>query len=171
MLDPAFGYLPELDLPGSNPAQQRLARERYRLLWDITIDGRLSAAGRTPLASREQHQAAFSRGYSFWPETRQADTFDALWRNAAPRHAEFLALITDPRGLRTTNHPAPGASCPLCEFPTFAWVTEGNLPPGLVPTIAAQHPGWTPDQGLCARCLETYEALAAATSAIGPRSG
>ena len=51
MLDPAFGYAPTLDLPGLNGAQQRLARERYRLLWDITIDGRLTAAGRTPMAA------------------------------------------------------------------------------------------------------------------------
>ncbi|MBL9139018.1 MAG: hypothetical protein JNK85_24335 [Verrucomicrobiales bacterium] len=171
MLDPAFGYLPELDLPGLNPAQQRLARERYRLLWDITIDGRLSAAGHTPMASREQHEAAFSRGYSFWPEARKADTFANLWRNTAPRHAEFLVLIVDPRGLRDAHQPAPGASCPLCGFPTFAWVAAGALPPDLVPTIATQHPGWTTEQGLCGRCLETYEALAGAASTSGRRAG
>ncbi|MFO1512430.1 MAG: hypothetical protein U1F83_05870 [Verrucomicrobiota bacterium] len=100
MLDPAFGYAPTLDLPGLNGAQQRLARERYRLLWDITIDGRLAAAGHTPMATREQHAAAFARGYSFWPEDRQQITFTALWHNASPCHAEFLALIADPRGLR-----------------------------------------------------------------------
>lgn len=171
MLDPVFGYLPELNLPGLNPAQQRLARERYRLLWDITIDGRLSAAGRTPMASREQHEGAFFRGYSFWPEARRMDTFGALWRSPAPSHAEFLALITDPRGLRAAHQPVPGASCPLCGFPTFAWVAEGTLPSAFVPTIANQHPGWTPEQGLCGRCLETYEALAGAASTIGTRSG
>ena len=80
MLDPAFGYAPTLDLPGLNGAQQRLARERYRLLWDITIDGRLTAAGHTPMAAREQHAAAFARGYSFWPEDRQTETFDSLWQ-------------------------------------------------------------------------------------------
>ncbi len=167
MLDPVFGYLPELDLPELNPAQQRLARERYRLLWDITIDGRLSGAGHRPMASREQHEAAFSRGYSFWPEARRAETFDTLWKETAPRHGDFLALIADPRGLRTAQHPVPGASCPLCAFPTFAWVAEGALPPELVPTIAAQYPGWTPEQGLCGRCLETYEALGGAASEIG----
>lgn len=160
MLNPDFAYLPTLDLPGLNAAQQRLARERYRLLWDITIDGRLSGAGLIPMATREQHQHAFSLGYSFWPEGRQADTFDALWRNAEPRHGDFLALIADPRGLREAHRPAPGASCPLCEFPTFAWVAEDALPADLARTIAAQYPGWTPEQGLCGRCLETYQALA-----------
>ena len=166
MVSPDFGYLPALDLPGLNAAQQRLARERYRLLWDITIDGRLTAAGRTPMATRDQHETAFSRGYSFWPEARRTATFDALWRNAAPRHGDFLALIIDPRGLREAHRPAPGASCPLCEFPTFAWVAEGALPPDLARIIAAEYPGWTAEQGLCSRCLETYQALAGAAAPI-----
>jgi hypothetical protein len=93
MLDPAFGYSPALDLPGLNTAQQRLAAERYRLLWDITIDGRLAATGHTPLTPREQHAAAFARGYAFWPAERQSETFESLWRNAKPCHSDLLALI------------------------------------------------------------------------------
>ena len=158
MLDPAFGYAPTLDLPGLNGAQQRLARERYRLLWDITIDGRLTAAGHTPTAAREQHAAAFARGYSFWPEDRQATTFESLWHNAAPSHAEFLALIADPRGLRESHRPAPGGSCPLCDFPTFSWADADALRPEIAARVVAEFPTWTPDQGLCSRCLETYQA-------------
>ena len=160
MLDPAFGYAPTLDLPGLNGAQQRLARERYRLLWDITIDGRLTAAGHTPTAAREQHAAAFARGYSFWPEDRQATTFESLWHNAAPSHAEFLALIADPRGLRESHRPAPGGSCPLCDFPTFSWADADALRPEIAARVVAEFPAWTPGQGLCGRCLETYQAAA-----------
>jgi hypothetical protein len=160
MLRPDFGYLPTLDLPGLNSAQQRLARERYRLIWDITIDGRLSAAGHVPMATCEQHRAAFFRGYSFWPEARRTDTFDALWQNGSPAHAQFLALIADPRGLRESHGPAPGASCPLCGFPTFAWVSDGAVTTEIARTIAAQFPDWTTEQSLCTRCLETYETLA-----------
>ncbi|NOS69441.1 MAG: hypothetical protein HOP33_05855 [Verrucomicrobia bacterium] len=161
MLDPAFGYAPTLDLPGLNGAQQRLARERYRLLWDITIDGRLAADGYTPMAARAQHAAAFSRGYSFWPEEKQAETFDILWQTRSPRHAELLALIADPRGLREAHRPAPGASCPLCDFPTFTWADTEALLPGITTRIVADFAAWTPEQGLCGRCLETYEAATA----------
>ncbi len=160
MLDPAFGYAPTLDLPGLNGAQQRLARERYRLLWDITIDGRLAAAGRTPMQAREQHAAAFARGYSFWPEQRQAEAFNALWQGRSPRHADFLTLIADPRGLRDAHRPAPGASCPLCDFPTFQWADVAMLPPEIVHRIVAEFPAWQPEQSLCSRCLETYQAAA-----------
>lgn len=161
MLDPAFGYAPVLDLPGLNGAQQRLARERYRLLWDITIDGRLTTAGHMPMAAREQHAAAFARGYSFWPTDRQAETFESLWRIVAPRHADFLALIADPRGLREAHRPAPGGSCPLCDFPTFTWADAGALRPEILARVTAEFSAWSAEQGLCGRCLETYQAAAA----------
>jgi hypothetical protein len=161
MLDPAFGYAPTLDLPGLNGAQQRLARERYRMLWDITIDGRLTAAGHTPMQSREQHAAAFARGYSFWPADRQGETFESLWHNAVPRHVDFLALIADPRGLREAHRPAPGGSCPLCDFPTFNWADAGALLPEIAARVTAEFPAWSPEQGLCGRCLETYVAATA----------
>jgi hypothetical protein len=160
MLDPAFGYAPELDLPGLNAAQQRLARERYRLLWDITIDGRLAAANHTPMAAREQHAAGFSSSYSFWTAERQTETFDSLWCSATPRHAEFLALIADPRGLRAAHRPAPDASCPLCDFPTFTWADLGTVPAEITQRITAEFPMWSPEQGLCDRCLEMYQAAA-----------
>lgn len=168
MLDPAFDYAPTLDLPGLNGAQQRLARERYRLLWDITIDGRLAAAGHVPMAGREQHAAAFSRGYSFWPADRQGKTFESLWHNAVPRHADFLALIADPRGLRDAHRPTPGASCPLCDFPTFTWADGERLSPEIAARVVAEFPAWTPEQGLCGRCLETY--LAGAAQQLQPAS-
>jgi len=169
LLDPVFGYVPSLDLPGLNTAQQRLARERYRLLWDITIDGRLAAAGHTPSAAREQHAAAFSCGYSFWPVEKQSELFESLWRNASPRHSDFLALIADPRGLRGTHRPAPGAACPLCAFPTFDWAKAEALPTDMTSRIVAEFPAWSPEQGLCGRCREAYEALARFSGAGEPR--
>jgi hypothetical protein len=159
MLDPAFGYSPELGLPGLNAAQHRLARERYRLLWDITIDGRLSAVGNEPMATLAQHAMAFARGYSFWPERKRAETFASLWCNNQPQHADFLALIADPRGLRDAHQPAPGASCPLCDFPTFDWAGAIALAPEILARVIAEFPSWSPEQGLCNRCLEAYAAL------------
>jgi hypothetical protein len=160
MVDSAFGYSPVLEVPELNAAQHRLARERYRLLWDITIDGRLTAAGHAPLVAREQHAAGFARAYSFWPVEKQAQIFETLWGNSAPRHAEFLELIADPRNVRDEHRPSPGASCPLCGFTTFAWVEGDTLLPDLATRIATEFPNWLPEQGLCGRCHEVYTAAA-----------
>lgn len=160
MLDPAFGYQPELDLPGLNAAQRRLARERYRVLWDITIDARLVAAGHVPTAPREQHARAFACGYSFWPETRRQEVFEALWSAAQPSHRALLELVADPRGLRDAHQPGPGASCPLCGFPTFQWAAAHAILPDLAARIRGEFPHWESEHGVCGRCLETYEAAA-----------
>jgi hypothetical protein len=159
MVDPNFGYSPVLELPALNAAQQRLARERYRLLWDITIDGRLTASGHAPMSARDKYATTFGRGYSFWPAEKQAETFEALWDNSTPSHANFLSLIADPRGLREAHRPAPGASCPLCDFPTFSWTDAETLSPEITARIAAEFPSWSPEQGLCGRCRETYEVV------------
>lgn len=162
MVNPAFGYSPTLDLPGLNSAQQRLARERYRLLWDITIDGRLAARGHPPMQNQEQHVAAFDRGYAFWTEEKRSSVFASLWKSRSPSHAELLSLIDDPRGLRHSLRPAAGASCPLCDFPTFAWAPDDRVSQDILRRIQLEFPQWQADQGLCNRCLETYEATASA---------
>ena len=45
MLDPTFGYIRELPSVETDPAVVNLLRERYRVLWDATIDGRLCREG------------------------------------------------------------------------------------------------------------------------------
>ena len=158
MVDPGFAYSPILDAGGATAMQQRLVSERYRVLWDVTIDGRLNRAGRATVAGREQRLAEFERTYSFWPPERRAAVFASLWGDPAPAHAPLLALASDPRDVRAGQRPAPGAPCPLCGFPTFNWLTAEALPPRTIDAIRAEFPAWTPDQGLCQRCGEVYEA-------------
>lgn len=163
MLDPAFGYSPELHLPGRNAAQQRLTRERYRLLWDIAIDGRVTASSRATVGSREEHRASFDYAFDFWPEPRREEVFDSLWNNRQPRHADLLAMAADPRGLESAHEPVPGAACPLCGFATFAWADIDGLSLQTTTAIRAEFPAWTPDQGACRRCVEIYRIVGART--------
>lgn len=157
MVDPAFAYSPQIHLPTHNHTQQRITRERYRLLWDTTIDGRLTRAGRETVNRQEQHQALFERAFSFWPEEKRRRVFDAHWTERAPRHENILALATDPRDLSHAQEPLPGGSCPLCHFPTFEWTDVTALAPETLSTLRTQFPHWTPDQGACKRCVEIYE--------------
>jgi hypothetical protein len=155
MVDSAFGYEPEL--PGSGPSvnQQRLARERYRLLWDVTIDGRLSRGGRNTIATRDERRSEFGAAFAFWSEARQVEVFQSLWNHAAPTHQMLVSLVCDSRRLQTTG-PGPGAPCPLCGFPTFVWAAAEALAEQTTNAIRTEFPQWTPDQGVCARCATIY---------------
>ena len=156
MVDPAFGYRPELRGSGVSLASQRLARERYRLLWDVSIDGRLSRAGHETIASREQRQAALSSAFPFWSESRAREVFDSLWASPSPSHRWLEELVCDPRQLQASPGPRAGAACPLCGFPTFVWAESLSLEDGSVTAIQAEFPDWTPAQGVCARCHAIY---------------
>ena len=156
MVDPAFGYVPELTVASPSLSQQRLARERYRLLWDVSIDGRLVARRRQTVATKEQRWREFSDGFDFWTVERQEQVFNSLWSNPQPTHRAFEELVCDPRQLQSGNGPRPGASCPLCGFPTFAWADDSHLTEHAVKLIRAEFPHWTRGQGACARCVDIY---------------
>jgi hypothetical protein len=164
MLDPAFGYSPRLDLPGQNAAQQRLTRERYRLLWDITIDGRLSRASAAGCSLQQQHRADFDRAFGFWAETKRDEVFTDLWNDPHPRHTALLAIAADPRGIKAAHEPAPGAPCPLCGFSTFEWAATETLSAAAA-RIQSEFSDWTPERGACRRCVEIYKVLCAQSAA------
>ncbi len=157
MLDPAFGYSPEFTLPQQRGAQQRLTLMRYRLLWDVTIDGRILNSGRATLGTREQRWGEFNRAYGFWSEEQRKETFEKLWTDRNPKHEKLLAMASDPRDLQHHSGMLPGAPCPLCTFPTFEWMDAASMQPSTIETISAQFPKWTHEQGACKRCVEIYE--------------
>jgi hypothetical protein len=156
MVDPAFAYLPELPVSGPSLHQHRLARERYRLLWDVAIDGRLTRCNRDTIATKDQRWTEFAAGFAFWPEGRQQEVFDSLWTHPAPTHRILEELVCDPRQLQSTSGPRPGTPCPLCGFPTFAWASVTTLADHTLSAIRSEFPHWTPEQGACARCSDIY---------------
>lgn len=156
MVDPAFGYRPELAGLCDSLGSQRLARERYRLLWDVSIDGRLSQVGRQTIATRDERWLAFTCAFPFWNEPRQQQIFDALWTNSSPSHRCLEELVCDPRQLQNASGPQAGAPCPLCGFPTFAWGDAASLAHTMVTAIQSEFPFWAPEQGICARCHAIY---------------
>ena len=151
MVNPAFGYSPDLRGHVANPSHQRIVRERYRLLWDITIDARL---GR--VMEKERHHTVFDQAFWFWPENKRSDVFSRLWSSESPRHEELLALASDPRDLTHADKPLPGGACPLCGFSTFEWADLDALEESVRAIIEREFPHWSAAQGACQRCAEVY---------------
>jgi hypothetical protein len=158
MLDAGFDYSPQLHLSGQNASQQRLTRERYRLLWDVTIDGRLTNSGRATVGDRGQHWAAFERAFGFWPEPKRDEIFGSLWNGQRPRHAGLLEIASDPREAKSSHLPLPGAPCPLCGFPTFQWADMSRVEGLIRDAIRGEFALWSPEQGACGRCVEVFGA-------------
>lgn len=154
LCDPAFGHDPAA-LAAVPPHRRRLVQERYRLAWGISVDGRLARAGREPLGDVHTLARALD-GHGLG-----TGVFQALWAGPRPAHVELmrLAVAAGDGDARRSS----GGACPLCGFPTHAWTVPRV--PALVAAIRADAPGWAAADGVCARCLERYEAMAeAATS-------
>jgi hypothetical protein len=156
MVDPAFGYAPELAVPQASVSQQRLARERYTVLWDTSIDGRLTGSGRPTIANQQRRWIEFTNTFGFWPAGEQERVFNSIWNDPAPNHQALEALVCDPRQVHSSAGPQPGGLCPLCGFPTFAWAAPAALGETVCAAIGREFPHWSPEQGSCGRCLEVF---------------
>jgi hypothetical protein len=161
MLDPAFGYSPDIHLPGRPPAEEHILRERYRILWDTTIDGRLEREGRGLDTPKEKRLAEFNRAFVFVAEASRLELWDKLWNGERPPHNQLLSLACRARQLApqhstAATQPPPGAPCPLCQFPTFDWARPQIFSDELRLAIAKDFPRWSPEQGACDRCVEVY---------------
>lgn len=165
MLDPAFGY--ERSLPSSDdgPSSDNIQRDRYRVLWDITIDGRLARASH-PASRRGVPQGdrpdprdtrwrEFAATFSMLGDNcRRA--FDRWFDHEHPTHAALVAFAQAPTGSETTRN---SGRCPLCRFPVASLDPRPDrLSPVTVAAIGGHYPSWNIGQGLCSQCLDLFEA-------------
>jgi hypothetical protein len=166
MLDPSFGYEPALPMAEGGPTHDRLLNERYRVLWDTTIDGRMVHWGWAEEKVRDERLGDFNR---FFPmlgdETVQA--FRRFFERESHTHTELVAFARNPRASIGSSQMRsyPGSRCPLCGFPTYAFTPEPESMPGQVITLIVQDfPHWHPSQGLCLQCADLYGAEIGANS-------
>ena len=160
MLDPAFGYEPTLPAAEGGPTHDRLLAERYRILWDATIDGRLARRGWAPESARGEHLAEFSRAFSMLGDDTER-IFSRFFNSESPAHAELAAFAYNPRGavVAASPRPHPGSRCALCGFPTHDFESDpDHLPAHALAEIAHDFPRWRPDHGLCRQCADLYRA-------------
>jgi hypothetical protein len=162
MLDPTFAYEPREQISGILPAEEPLVRDRYRLLWDITIDSRLLRAGRETVASREQRRTEFDAQFHGVPTPLLEGTFGRLWEGPRPSHPALLETAIDPgrtlfEARRGTVRFLPGSRCPLCRFPSQS-LRQGTaeIPTVVADEIRQDFPEWRPELGACERCVEGY---------------
>ncbi len=162
MLDPIFDYRYTEQIAGILLTEEPLIRDRYRLLWDITIDSRLLRAGRETAADKEQRRIEFEAQYRGVPPPLLERTFERLWESPRPSHTQLMKMATHPgqvlfESWDGTIRFLPGSRCPLCRFPSRS-LRQGTeeIPVPLAREIQRDFPGWRSGLGACERCLEAY---------------
>jgi len=170
MMDLNFGYKREGNLGDLSPAQENVIHSRYKVIWDIFIDGRIQRNGKGIILPKEKRFLEFEALYRTIPDSGLHAIFETLWSMERMTHDEILAMAKDSRTLidKTLNDSIqgefkeeyrmlPGSLCPLCKFPTFNWcenlLTEREK---VLARIKTDFPSWNPDQGACERCVEVY---------------
>ncbi|MBI4584131.1 MAG: hypothetical protein HY717_08920 [Planctomycetes bacterium] len=158
MLDPSFQYDPELPEVEGGSTRVKLILNRYRVLWDTVIDGRLCRRGTAAAKARELRQREFCGEFALLGE-KAALEFGRWFECERPSHPELLKFAADP--LTAGGHAATGATtffCPLCQgLGTNALSSGLALPESLASEIRRDAPRWQPVQGLCQQCLDLYK--------------
>ena len=160
MLDPRFAYEPTLPKAEGGPTYDTLITNRYRAVWDVTINGRMVRRGWISECVRDEQFAEFVRAFPML-ERQTAELFSRFFDGEHHPHPELAAFAFDPRAVVGTLHgaSAPGTHCPLCRFPTHVFELEpDNLGQDVLATIRQDFPQWTPALGLCAQCADLYRA-------------
>ena len=158
MLDPAFGYEPTLPKADGGPTYDTLVINRYRVLWDVTISGRMLRRGWCDAAIREQQFNDFVHVFPMLQNNAE-ELFSRFFDSEQPEHYDLACFAFDPRRARDhLKHQAtPGTHCPLCKFPTHAYEPEpNNLGVDIVAAIKEDFPAWTASRGLCTQCADLY---------------
>ena len=151
MLDPEFGYEPDLGAYGRTRAEIDLVRERYRVLWNVAIDAVEESP--VPAEVRRDHFARAFRALGIRQRERLRSHFSDSGRRRT--HATLLAAARDPWSFLDEPRSGtwPGMPCPLCGFPTHDWAKDAPRK-----SIRCDFPDWEPGDGVCGQCAEIYRA-------------
>jgi hypothetical protein len=167
MLDPCFNY--EVELPKSEigPSYDNVIRERYRVLWDTWIDGRLLHRGWAGEEARLQRLAEFRATFQMLGESAHTK-FLEWFESPFHTHKEMVAFASHPETTvhsdQTSRQDRTGR-CSLCRFPSFDLQNGRELPLQAVREIGLDFPSWRPHQGLCRQCADLYQSRSLSQSA------
>jgi len=173
MLDPHFGYKPVLPAAEAGPTHDRMLQDRYRALWDTTIDGRMVRSGWAAESIRSERFYDFARAFPMFGE-EAAPMFSRFFDHESHTHGELVVIARNPReaigGSWETSQ--PGSRCPLCNFPTHSFELEPErLSAETIAQISRDFPKWDPSQGLCLQCADLYRARPASAYAASGLPG
>ena len=161
MVDPAFGYDPTPPVFDGAPALQKLILARYRVLWDVTVDGRLRRRAHAGAEERRRVGEEFARHFGMLG-VRVGEAFQRLVDFLQPTHAMLLEAASEPWSLLEPagRRPQSRSHCSLCACPRIDDAPVAALAARLAPFVRADFPAWCEEDPVCPQCVELYRARA-----------
>jgi len=158
MLDPEFGYDPIFPASEVGPSYEHFLQQRYRVLWNLSVDGRLCQKGWLPSTVRDEHWAIFQNTFS-GPVTDMQRIFSDFFTHR-PTHQTLLSFILTPdtwfHGENSEQNSR--GKCSICHFPSFQLLDSGkDLPTAVAVAIQRENPTWHPTRPICRQCCDLFE--------------
>jgi len=155
MLDPVFEYDTHASLRGTNEIEENLNRDRFRILWDLSIVSRLLKEENPSYMSIDELTDRFERVFGTWlPEERSAvyETVVRSW----PVTQKVMIDSSAAGDHKRISELAP-VRCPLCQFTSYKLIRDWENDRANVCSAARDdYPQWSPEDGMCAQCFELY---------------
>ena len=96
MLDPAFDYVPAFSRDEDAVIPETAIQERYRALWDASIDGRLVREGLVSPLRRARQFTDFAKTFGILG-TQTEEAFSYLFDRSGHTHPQLVAFARAPR--------------------------------------------------------------------------
>jgi hypothetical protein len=160
MLDSNFGYKPDFPKAEDGPVYDGFLLERYKILWNMTVDSRLLHRGWVTQSVKEKHFVNFKRTFPL-PEKESEKIFNYFFDGTSHTHDEFVSFSKNPEkflkevSLESKNK----GRCSICHFPSFNLITNPSidLPENLLIKIKEDNPDWKDTSPICLQCMDLYE--------------
>ncbi len=163
MLQPAFCYSPRSFLGGLNEIEDNLIRDRFRILWDLSIESRIRRRHWPTMVSEEIREVEFEKVFLFLSHEERRAILLKVRNDENLIQADLIELAKDKRLHHTFCD--QGLLCPLCYFPSYDtikdWPDETRW---VAEEIQKNNPEWNPSMGICRQCFELYQSRIKITS-------
>lgn len=174
MMDKDFGYKDEEY--NCSPMEERMINDKYRLFWDIYVDGRIERSGKDTIAGKGERIKEFDSYFIKLPQETRSLLFEKIWCGEVPithdkivgmaKDIDNLLALAEGAGSKDINTikeeaqakgPLPGTTCVLCGFPSYNWVEGIEEDDEIINIIHEDFPNWSISDGICSRCEEHYK--------------
>ena len=169
MLNPDFGYRMNSSNPKVSTLINSLFLQRYSVLWDLTVDGRLSNKEWQTSLSKEKHFEKFQQTFQL-PFGESSRLFDYFFDNPNPTHEKLEDFAVDPLGWlhdRKNVKDASKGNCSLCTFSSTDLTTiPEQFSVEIIEQIQKENPDWKLSDTVCGQCIDIYESRLTVTRSL-----